>query len=238
MSQILWLDENEPRFPDTNQALSDPNGLLAAGGKLEVNWLCQAYSRGIFPWFNEGDPILWWTPDPRMVLYPDQLRLNTTLKKQIRRTPDTHITFNRAFSSVIYHCAVRNNGDDTWITDTMMQAYQDAHDQGLAHSVEIWQNDQLVGGLYGVAMGSVFFGESMFSKIQSASRFCLAALVKFQPNISLLDCQLESAHVAALGAKLINRQEFELHLKNNITDPQVHLFNWDQHIELGKLLHE
>jgi len=236
MTQILWLNENEPEFPATQLALSDPDGLLAAGGRLDVNWLTQAYSKGIFPWFNEGDPLLWWSPAPRMVLYPDQLRLNKTLKKHIRRTQDTQITFNQDFESVIFHCATRTNGEDTWITEDMIQAYVDAHDQGLAHSVELWQEGKLVGGMYGIAMGGVFFGESMFSKIQSASRFCLAALVRYQPNLTMVDCQLESAHVAALGAQLVNRHEFEQHLKENITDPKVHLFNWDQHINLENLL--
>lgn len=231
MPHITWLDSNEPDFPSTSNAFSDPEGLLAAGGKLDVNWLRAAYKLGIFPWFNDGDPILWWSPTPRMVLYPDQLRINKTLKRHLRKTTATHISFDQAFELVISRCAERKFKEGTWITDEMEAAYIQAHKAGLAHSVEIWQEDNLVGGLYGIALGSVFFGESMFSEIQSASRFAIMALLKGPLGITMLDCQIASSHIEALGAINISRVEFETHLQKN-TDKE-HIIDWQKTINFS-----
>ena len=161
------LSAERPTFPDTTLAMENPNGLLAAGGALSLDWLLAAYHRGIFPWFNDGDPIMWWTPDPRLVLFPQDVRLNRTLKRQMRQSAMTHITFDQAFERVIGFCA-DTRAEGTWITDDLKAAYCHAHREGLAHSIEVWQDDTLIGGLYGIAIGDIFFGESMFSHQQSA----------------------------------------------------------------------
>ena len=233
-----------PDFPDTALAMTDPNGLLASGGALSVNWLLAAYHRGIFPWFNEEDPILWWSPDPRLVLYPDSVRLNRTFKRQLRNSSFTHISFDQCFERVIARCADRGDSDGTWITDDLIAAYCDAHHAGLAHSVEVWENDQLIGGMYGIAIGSIFFGESMFSERQSASRYALLALFATQPQLTLIDCQVPSDHLLAFGAQLVTRAAFETTLRQNtpeqVTDilGQPFAWNWQQTLSKAQLIQQ
>ncbi|RDE24742.1 leucyl/phenylalanyl-tRNA--protein transferase [Motiliproteus coralliicola] len=216
MSQIPWLDD-ELWFPPLDQALADPDGLLAAGGDLSPQRLLLAYRHGIFPWFDDQQPILWWSPDPRCVLYPDQLYLSRSLKK-LRRQQRFEVSFDRAFDQVIAACAApRMDDPGTWITTEMEQAYAELHHLGIAHSVEVWQQGELVGGLYGVAIGRVFFGESMFSRVSNASKVGFATLVE-QLSVwgyALIDCQVETEHLMSLGACLIPRSEFARQLEQH-----------------------
>lgn len=207
---IAWLDTRTP-FPPISQALSDPNGLLAAGGDLSPARLIDAYRRGIFPWYSEGQPLLWWSPDPRMVLFVDEFRLSRSLAKRVRRA-DFDVRIDTAFDAVIDACASapRDGQQGTWITAGMITAYRRLHRLRYAHSVEAWRDNELVGGLYGLALGRVFFGESMFTRTADASKVCLAALVALlqQQNGGMIDCQQETTHLASLGARPIRRSEF------------------------------
>ena len=210
---LTWLDESaDSAFPPIVQALDD--GLLAAGGDLSASRLINAYQHGIFPWFNKNNPILWWSPDPRMVLLTDQVKLSRSLKKSIRLTELT-VTMDSAFNDVMIACAApRPNDNDsdnhTWIHPNMIQAYTELHQQGIAHSIECWQKDKLVGGLYGIALGNVFFGESMFSLQQDSSKIALVTLCQQLQrwNYPIIDCQIYSDHLASLGAKEIARSDF------------------------------
>ncbi|WP_421862887.1 leucyl/phenylalanyl-tRNA--protein transferase [Motiliproteus sp.] len=216
MTQIPWLDE-ELWFPPLDQALTDPDGLLAAGGDLSPKRLLLAYRLGIFPWFDDQQPILWWSPNPRCVLFPDQLYLSRSLKKLLRQQR-FEVSFDRAFEQVIDACAEpRSEDPGTWITDEMKHAYLELHRLGSAHSVEVWQQGQLVGGLYGVAIGRVFFGESMFSRVSNASKVGFASLVEQLTNwgYALIDCQVETEHLMSLGAGLIPRTEFARQLEQH-----------------------
>lgn len=210
MTSIVWLPPDSTDFPPVSQALKDPNGLLAAGGDLSMERLLSAYSKGIFPWFDDEQPILWWSPDPRCVLFPDQLHVSRSLAKFMRQW-DYEITFDTAFSDVMSACsAPRSYQSETWITESMQTAYVNLHKQGHAHSVELWVNGDLMGGLYGIAMGRLFFGESMFSKTSNASKIAFVHLVeklKFW-GYYLIDCQVESEHLSSLGASTITRAEF------------------------------
>ncbi len=204
----LWIPDSAPprAFPDVDVALEEPNGLLAMGGDLAPERLLYAYAHGIFPWYSEGQPILWWSPDPRMVLQPSSLRVSRTLRRRLRRG-DYPVTVNRCFARVVRSCAApRSRQSGTWILPEMMRAYVRLHELGHAHSVECWRDGQLVGGLYGVAIGAVFFGESMFSAMSDASKVALAHLCRF--GFRLIDCQLPSAHLARLGAKPVRRADF------------------------------
>ncbi len=206
---IPWL-EPEDAFPPVDTALPDPNGLLAAGDDLSRARLLDAYRRGIFPWFNQGDPVLWWSPDPRMVLFLDELHISRSLRKALRSHRFV-VTADRAFADVVRGCAEpRDGADGTWITPAMTAAYTDLHAQGDAHSVEVWQDGALVGGLYGVAVGRVFFGESMFSRRSDASKVALAHTVRLlgHQGFGLIDCQMATDHLASLGARPIPRAEF------------------------------
>ncbi len=206
---IPWLD-GAPDFPPLQQALAQPNGLLAAGGGLDPPWLLAAYRQGIFPWFNPGEPILWWSPDPRLVLLPDELRISRSLRKTLRRR-HFDIRVDSAFSAVIEACAApRAPGLGTWISAEMRDAYQAMHELGYAHSVETWRDDRLVGGLYGMALGRVFFGESMFSIDSDASKVALVHLVRFlrTRGYVMIDCQMKTAHLMSMGAREIARQQF------------------------------
>jgi len=197
-------------FPPLENALHEPNGLLAAGGDLSPERLINAYQNGIFPWFNEQEPILWWSPDPRMVLFPEELKISRSLSKSIKKNNYTIRTDHR-FCDVMHACAApRKNQTGTWIHPEMIAAYTTLHEIGLAHSVETWINGELVGGLYGVALGKVFFGESMFSRSPDASKIAFVYLVKqlTQWNYVLIDCQVKTAHLASLGAREISRKEF------------------------------
>ena len=195
-------------FPSLDQASDD--GLLAVGGDLSPERLQCAYSRGIFPWFEQGQPILWWSPDPRCVLYPEKFNSSRSMRKSIRRESFS-LSYDRAFESVIVACAApRDAQGGTWITPDMRKAYCALHELGCAHSVEVWQDDELVGGLYGVSLGRVFYGESMFSRVSQASKFALQSLCKKlqAEHYTLIDCQLESAHLLSLGAQVIPRAQF------------------------------
>lgn len=211
MRGIQWLSLEHPqRFPDVECALRDPNGLLAAGGDLSEERLLAAYRRGIFPWYSEGEPILWWSPDPRAVLFPAQIKISRSLRKTLKRRI-FDVTLDQAFPTVISACAgPRQGARGTWITPEMFQAFCHLHDHGHAHSVECWQGSRLVGGLYGLAIGKVFFGESMFSHVTDASKVALVHLVwQLQRwGFGVIDCQVGSAHLASLGALDIPRREF------------------------------
>jgi leucyl/phenylalanyl-tRNA--protein transferase len=207
---IIWLEPEPVCFPDIELALDEPNGLLAAGGSLSLPWLELAYSQGIFPWFEEGQPILWWSPDPRMVLHPRDSRVSRSMAKLLRKNPFT-VTMDTCFFDVIEGCSqARGYSSDTWITGGMKQAYLALHEAGTAHSVEVWLGEALVGGLYGVAKGKVFFGESMFSRKDNASKVAFAYLTE-QLNrwgFHLIDCQVSSEHLVSLGAFEISRAQF------------------------------
>ena len=209
---IYWLPEGEdPRlFPNPEEAEIEPNGLLAAGGELSEQRLVAAYQQGIFPWYSEGQPILWWSPNPRAVLFPEQLKISRSLRKTIKKG-HFRISFDLAFKEVLQLCAApRDDGAGTWITPEMESAYCHLNEKGIAHSVETWLDDRLVGGLYGLAIGQVFFGESMFSRETDASKVALAQLVAQLKHwqFKLIDCQVTSAHLASLGAIDIPRADF------------------------------
>lgn len=215
-NRVLWLSPGDPpdSFPPTSAALHEPDGLLAAGGDLSADRLLFAYRNGIFPWYNEGQPLLWWSPDPRCVFMPGDYRLSRRLRRQLKRS-SAEIRINTAFSDVIRACAgPRRSEQGTWITVEMTKAYEDLYTKGWAHSIEVWQSDTLVGGLYGLAIGKAFFGESMFSVTSNASKlalFYLAARLT-AGDINLLDCQVVSAHLLSLGARIVPRNEFLQHL--------------------------
>jgi leucyl/phenylalanyl-tRNA--protein transferase len=221
---IPWLQPGSPTdaFPPVETALTDPDGLLCAGGDLSPARLLEAYRRGIFPWFSEGQPILWWSPDPRTVLYPAEFRVSRSLAKTIRNRGFT-VSVDRAFTDVMALCAdPRLRPEGTWISPQMRAAYQRLHDLGHAHSYETWDGDRLVGGLYGVALGAVFFGESMFSLERDASKVALAVLVRamIERNGRLIDCQVASAHLESLGARSIPRRQFVRELAEAVPDVQ------------------
>tara|TARA_B110000037_G_scaffold142525_1_gene161322 strand:+ start:4790 stop:5485 length:696 start_codon:yes stop_codon:yes gene_type:complete len=218
---LPWLGSPQASFPDISLALADPNGLLAAGGGLSPNRLLEAYSRGIFPWFEEGQPVLWWSPDPRMVLFPEDLRVSKSLRKTLNKSLYT-VTLDEAFAEVIDCCAQpRGDSPGTWITDEMQTAYTQLFEAGHAHSVEVWREGDLVGGLYGVALGQLFFGESMFSFESNASKIGLVKLVKQlqEWNYKLIDCQVSSEHLESLGAIEISREQFRLQLHELLPCP-------------------
>ena len=219
---IPWLDDNDP-FPPVEAALVEPNGLLAAGGGLSAERLMDAYGRGIFPWFGEEDPVLWWTPDPRMVLRLDDLHVSRSLRRTLRSGRFT-VTLDTAFDAVIRGCAgPRVDEAGTWITREMLAAYGDLAARGHAHSVETWLDGTLVGGLYGVASGRMFYGESMFSRTPDASKVALASLVRQLQrwDFELIDCQMSTTHLASLGAREIPRSEFMRHVARLTSLPAV-----------------
>ena len=212
---IPWLEDDHP-FPPLESALREPNGLLAAGGALTPERLLNAYQRGIFPWFSDGDPILWWSPDPRMVLVPGEFRLSRSLKKRLRHR-EFEVTTNTAFRRVMSACAStpREGQSGTWIVDAVIDAYAALHELGAAHSVECWQTGpkgerQLQGGLYGVCLGRMFYGESMFAHATDASKVAFAHLVHWLSSnqVEMIDCQMNTTHLASLGAKEITRHAF------------------------------
>ncbi len=228
MSQVPWLSTENHSFPPTSTALSEPNGLLAVGGDLNPSRLINAYRLGIFPWFDELQPLLWWSPDPRSVLPPEQIHISKSLKKTIRSERFT-VTADTCFEQVIEMCSRARKGvAGTWITKDMKSAYNQLHLMGYAHSIETWNADQqLVGGLYGLALGKVFFGESMFSLESSASKTAFTALalnLKRQGYV-LIDCQVESDHLNRLGATNISRECFEQALLTRPDDPLIE-WNW------------
>jgi leucyl/phenylalanyl-tRNA--protein transferase len=214
---IPWLAPDD-RFPPVEQALADPNGLLAAGADLSVARLIDAYEKGIFPWFNDGQPILWWSPDPRMVLFPAELKVSRSLAKTLR-TARFDVRADTAFREVIQNCRMpRQHQVGTWITAPIVDAYCNLHRAGIAHSIETWLDGELVGGLYGVALGRAFFGESMFMRVTDASKVALVTLVRQLEHwgFGLIDCQMNTAHLATLGAREITRPEFTRRLQELI----------------------
>lgn len=219
---IDWLEETDlPHFPDTKQALDDPNGLLAAGGKLSPTWLDQAYRRGIFPWNDPAEVRLWWSPAPRAVITRESFRIPRTVRKLIKRLNSpgiqSTVTLNLAFDAVIDSCSEpRSYEDGTWIDDDILHAYKRMHRCGRALSIELWnEQGELAGGCYGLTKGNVFFGESMFSRQPNASKmaFALAAQKLFEAGMEIIDCQMYTDHLAQFGAREIERQEFETLLK-------------------------
>jgi leucyl/phenylalanyl-tRNA--protein transferase len=207
---IPWLRPESP-FPPIETALAEPNGLLAAGGDLTTDRLLDAYRQGIFPWYSVGQPVLWWSPDPRMVLFVDEFRVSRSLRKRVKQEPFA-MRVDTAFRSVVEACAAvpRTGQDGTWITRAIADAYTELHRRGNAHSVEAWRGSTLVGGLYGVAIGRMFFGESMFAHEADASKIalvCLVAMLRAR-GFPLVDCQQETAHLASFGARPIPRRVF------------------------------
>ena len=210
------LEKYTDKFPPITTALSSPDGLLAAGGDLELETILTAYARGIFPWFEEGQPILWWSPDPRLVLYLDKFKLSRSLNKTLRKGI-FNISFDTAFSEVVRSCSMPRSGksQSSWITPRMQDAYENLYRHGHAHSVECWREDKLCGGLYGVSIGKIFYGESMFSLDTDASKVALATLCSVGKSWGYLfiDCQVESAHMLSLGAERMERTVFSDSLK-------------------------
>ena len=228
---IPWLDSHTP-FPDVSQALtSDAPGLLAAGADLSPPRLLAAYRRGIFPWFSEGQPILWWSTDPRMVLMTDAFRISDSLKKALRKVARSaagdgrwQVRFDADFEGVMRACAApRKDGPGTWISDDIVAGYTGLHRLGYAHSSELWLDGELVAGCYGVSIGRMFYGESMFARVTDGSKIALAYLVHFLrgQGVAMIDCQQETAHLASLGAAPISRARFLAHLENSIEQPQI-----------------
>ncbi|MEM0952574.1 MAG: leucyl/phenylalanyl-tRNA--protein transferase [Pseudomonadota bacterium] len=237
MVNIERISRDSLDFPDTQHALSYPNGLLAVGGDLSFDRLLNAYQRGIFPWYEDPQPILWWSPDPRSVLYPQEVRVSRSLSKTLRKNR-FRITTDTVFHRVLSGCAApRARERGTWITNSMARAYMELHRAGYAHSVEVWdEQNQLQGGLYGVALGRVFFGESMFSRISDASKIALIALTREiqQHGLNVIDCQIESDHLNSMGARNIPRVDFENYLtQTEMTASQAH---WELDITSGDLV--
>jgi len=223
---LTCLQRDSLSFPPLERALRDPNGLLAVGGDLSVERLIQAYRHGCFPWYQAGQPILWWAPDPRTVLFPHEVHISRSLRKTLRQGA-FRVTFDRDFPAVIQGCAApRDYADGTWITPEMQAAYQELHRRGVAHSVEVWQGETLVGGLYGLAIGQLFFGESMFSRADNASKVGFVSLVKRleEWGFVLIDCQMPTQHLQSLGARSIPRSEFAAYLQRHLDQPNS--ANW------------
>ena len=227
MTQIVQLDPNNLDFPPTEQALDEPNGLLAFGGDLSPERLIAAYRRGIFPWYDASQPILWWTPSPRMVLFPERVHISRSLQKRFKRNEFT-LRYDRQFEKVMQLCATvpRAGQQGTWITPEMLAAYSTLHQRGVAHSVEVYRQGELVGGLYGLAIGRVFFGESMFSLCSDASKIAMVSLARRlqQWGFSLIDCQVSSPHLFTMGAEEITREQFNQLLAEAIDSPLT--YNW------------
>ena len=219
---ITWLGPQDP-FPPLARALREPNGLLAAGADLSPERLIAAYSSGIFPWFSEGEPILWWSPDPRMVMLPGALKVSRSLSKTLRKR-HYEIRVDTVFQPVMEQCAApRDSQNGTWITPGIIAAYTRLHRMGIAHSVETWIEGELAGGLYGVALGKMFYGESMFSRRSDASKIAFVHLVRQLERwgFGMIDCQMKTAHLASLGAQEIPRNQFAQQLAELIHSPAI-----------------
>ena len=221
MKTVTWLSPHDAPewFPPLDQALDEPPGLLAAGGDLSPARLLAAYQRGIFPWYSPGQPVLWWSPDPRAVLFPEEFSCSRSLGKTLRNG-GFEVVIDRDFGAILDACAApRPHAPGTWITSEMRSAYLRLHRLGRAHSFETWRDGQLAGGLYGVRLGEVFFGESMFSRQRDASKVALAHLVKvcLRNSIAVIDCQLPSPHLESLGSRTIPRMQFQALLREHIS---------------------
>ena len=213
---MVWLND-ELKFPPVETASEE--GIVAIGGDLSMERLLMAYGSGIFPWYNEGEPIIWWCPNPRFVLFPQELRVTKSMQS-VLNNGKFRFTINRAFAAVLQHCKTinRKEQEGTWITSDVQKAYTQLHELGYAHSAEAWLNGELVGGLYGIRLGNIFFGESMFSKESNASKFAFINYVKQlqKENVTLIDCQVHTNHLESLGAKMIEREKFMHLLKENL----------------------
>ena len=225
---IPWLAPGQP-FPAVSAALHTPNGLLAASAELTAERLLAAYPQGIFPWYSDDEPVLWWSPDPRMVLFTDELKISRSFARTLRKAAcdaSIELRLDAAFDLVIRACAgPRDDDAGTWITGSVADAYTELHRRGFAHSIETWVDGDLAGGLYGVALGRMFYGESMFSRAADASKVALAALVQLlrSEQVPVIDCQQNTRHLASLGAREISRREFVAHLEVSV---QAHPINW------------
>jgi leucyl/phenylalanyl-tRNA---protein transferase len=226
---IPWLEKDTP-FPDVSLALKEQQGaagLLAAGADLSVERLKSAYQQGIFPWYSDGQPILWWSTDPRMVLMTDDFKISQSLKKKLKHIsndPSWALRFDTTFTQVIHECAKARDGQNgTWISDEMINAYCQLHQEGFAHSSEVWYEGELVGGAYGISIGKMFYGESMFARKTDASKIALAHLVFFlrKHGVTMIDCQQETGHLASLGASPISRALFCHHLATATQAPEI-----------------
>lgn len=232
---LPWLEYASDPFPDTHQALEEPNGLLAAGGPLTKERLLRAYRSGIFPWYSPGEPVLWWSPDPRCVLLPEQLHISRSMRKRLKRN-DYEVRFDANFAAVIQACAApRAESEGTWITGEMQQAYIDLHNSGFAHSVEVYIDGELAGGLYGIAMGKLFFGESMFSRQRDASKIAFIKMVEQLQKwgYALIDCQVTNEHLLSLGASEIPRKQFQQYLDKYVALEAEHIWQFDTEVEIG-----
>lgn len=226
---VFHLNSDEPVFPKPSLARND--GLLAFGGRISPEWLKLAYANGIFPWYNPGEEILWWSPDPRFVLFPDKLKVSKSMRPYFNQRK-YDVSFDQRFKQVMENCRDSNRGGEevgSWISDEMIEGYVALHQAGIAHSVEVWKEGALVGGLYGVALGKVFFGESMFTELPNASKFGFISLVKSleQAGFKLIDCQQETRHLGSLGAELIPRSAFLDILESNSNQPGL-TGNWGE----------
>jgi len=224
--QIYWVKDNviATDFPDISKALTEPDGLLAIGGDLEPSRLVNAYCHGIFPWNNDDQPILWWSPDPRWIIFPQNIKVSRSMKKVLRQQKFS-VTFNQDFAGVVRSCAApRHDSEGTWITREIINSFTQLHLLGYAHSVECWLDGELAGGLYGMAMGKVFFGESMFSKVSNASKVALVQLARVLSicNFKLIDCQVHTHHLESLGAIPLSRIEFA-HILHRYCQPNIRL---------------
>lgn len=232
---IPWLTAESP-FPPLKAALREPNGLLAFGGELTPERLLEAYRHGIFPWFSQGDPILWWSPDPRMVLFPEELKISRSLAKRLKKQ-DYEVRFDTAFRAVMQSCAEtpREGQPGTWIVPEMVEAYCRLHELGYAHSVETWINGELAGGLYGIALGRMFYGESMFHRVTDASKIAFVHLVRHleKQGVGMIDCQMKTAHLASLGAREISRDAFAERL-NALANAPDRLGKWAKNHDLTR----
>lgn len=224
---LFWLSSDDLTFPPVH--LAEPDGLLAIGGDLSTIRLLRAYSEGIFPWFGEGDPYLWWSPDPRFVLFPEELKVSKSMRSYFNQKK-FRVTYDVDFGAVIEGCRAsfrKGQGGGTWITEDMLAAYKTLHEAGYAHSVEVWDGDTLVGGLYGISLGNIFFGESMFARVSNASKFGFISMVLAlrEKGFALIDCQQETTHLASLGARAIPREIFLEYLQQNNRHDTV-VGNW------------
>lgn len=225
---LPWLETDTP-FPNVHEALRDPNGLLAGGGALTPERLLRAYRAGIFPWFNPGEPVLWWSPDPRMILLPESFKVSRSLAQTLRKS-DYEVRFDTAFTAVMQACAAPRAGHSgTWISPEMIAAYTRLYELGYAHSVEVWQTEKLVGGLYGVALGRMYYGESMFNVVPSGSKIALAYLSKqlARWRFGMIDCQMHTPHLASLGARLMPRAEFVSRVRELVNCAPVTHWHFD-----------
>jgi leucyl/phenylalanyl-tRNA--protein transferase len=234
---IPFLAPGAP-FPPVSRALRRPNGLLAAGGDLSMATLVRAYASGIFPWYSEGDPVLWWSPDPRMVLVPAEFHLSRSLARRLTRG-GFHVTIDEAFDAVLDACAApRDDDGGTWLLLEMQAAYSALHDEGLAHSIEVWAGDDLAGGLYGVSLGRMFFGESMFSRQTDGSKVALAWLCAqcVLWEVSLIDCQMATPHLASLGAREVPRRWFTSRVAALVREPGPAVWAFDAGLDVTSVL--